>query len=390
MKDLAKMQTVSIDATRELEKFQTLADLLAGAGYPMIQTAFSDEGFCAALNLFPGRHLELLRCTFMAMLDSQRRSMNQINHLTGELSNLQAEVMVMKKRYQDIDFKRKKDAEADMQLISQLKSSISASVHPAGSTLESKSINMAEDQIESKHLMAETIKELQRELSISRSREKTASEEIELLKLKLLQFSKLSNKERLELRANSSTRELIQQDKRTWTQRIEVPLNEKDLNPTIKKAYDTSPSHLNSNQNLKLAELAHLVSALFASKSELEELRKFSESIHRLLNVTECVGSLQSCLSELECTQKGQTKDEQFHSQTINYFMEMFELESLNDVLPTMNQLYVTQSERNAGIARLRGSLKNFYSEDIDTPALVILKASEFIDNVAALDRKLL
>jgi hypothetical protein len=65
--------------------------------------------------------------------------------------------------------------------------------------------------------------------------------------------------------------------------------------------------------------------------------------------------------------------------------MDLFEVPSIHSVLATINELYVTWAERNAGIARLRSSLRKSGSikERLDSPGRVMMKAAEVIETVA-------
>ena len=62
--------------------------------------------------------------------------------------------------------------------------------------------------------------------------------------------------------------------------------------------------------------------------------------------------------------------------------MDLFEIESIPEVLPFINELYVSWAERNAGIARLRSSLRASTNtkEPLDSPGRVMMKAAELIE----------
>ncbi|KAJ3076379.1 hypothetical protein HDU98_003633 [Podochytrium sp. JEL0797] len=119
----------------------------------------------------------------------------------------------------------------------------------------------------------------------------------------------------------------------------------------------------------------------------------FVASIHKVVGVNQKAGSLEDCLETIRVlVEKGrnspqaQKQTNMLYTHIVTHFMELFEIQSESDVLTAVNELYVMWAERNAGIARLRSSLRNSRSVNVsaglDTPGRVLATAAELIDSV--------
>ncbi|KAJ3386318.1 hypothetical protein HDU84_001612 [Entophlyctis sp. JEL0112] len=120
---------------------------------------------------------------------------------------------------------------------------------------------------------------------------------------------------------------------------------------------------------------------------DIQRMSAFISSVHKLLRVYEKAGSQDDCLQVLtQMVDKQHGAAEQSESifqHIVDHFMEIFEISSVGEVLPAIDDLYVSWAERNAGIARLRGSLRSNQGakEALNTPGQVLIKAAELIDS---------
>ncbi|KAJ3243766.1 hypothetical protein HDU78_011833 [Chytriomyces hyalinus] len=122
-----------------------------------------------------------------------------------------------------------------------------------------------------------------------------------------------------------------------------------------------------------------------------QRLQMFVTSVHKLLCVIEKPGSLQDCLETIRQqiehglgTSARELSTHEPSVRIVQHFMELFEIHNINEVSSAINELYVTYAERNAGIARLRSSLRNSIPvrESLDTPGRVLNKAADVIDSI--------
>ncbi|KAJ3237647.1 hypothetical protein HDU81_009197, partial [Chytriomyces hyalinus] len=120
-------------------------------------------------------------------------------------------------------------------------------------------------------------------------------------------------------------------------------------------------------------------------------LQMFVTSVHKLLRIIEKPGSLQDCLEtirqQIEQGSGTSAQELSMHEASVRivqHFMELFEIHNISEVSSAINELYVTYAERNAGIARLRSSLRNSIPvrESLDTPGRVLNKAADVIDSI--------
>ncbi|KAJ3412037.1 hypothetical protein HDV05_001367 [Chytridiales sp. JEL 0842] len=158
----------------------------------------------------------------------------------------------------------------------------------------------------------------------------------------------------------------------------------------------------------KLEDLIEVVGMWARAVVDVGQLKEFWYRIHHVLDVdekgknsvgecVEIVRKLQETVirQNLEGVQQqrrdsvgGQEEESKsLESRIVRHFMDLFEVPNLQQVLPAINELYVTSAERNAGIARLRSSLRKSGSlkDRLDSPGRVMMKAAEVIDTVSAM-----
>ncbi|KAI9339565.1 hypothetical protein DFJ73DRAFT_846485 [Zopfochytrium polystomum] len=151
----------------------------------------------------------------------------------------------------------------------------------------------------------------------------------------------------------------------------------------------------------KLDELVDIVAMWGRSVEGIDRLRRFKQEMLRAVSVQDGPDAMDHCLDAIfklresykELVNDAARKEQNTEGQAgriVRHFMDLFDIPTMNDVLPMMNEIYVKWAERNAGIARLRSSLLRNNSRalggarlDSDSPGRVMLKAAEIIETLA-------